>query len=342
MASHAPRVLVHEYFSGGGWPQEDFPQGISQEGLAMLKAVLAEFAAWGFAKVVTTFDSRLPQEGLKASEIITLHHQEYPDNLAKALEKADAALIIAPEDDGILTRLSRLVLAQGKILLGSRPQATALCSDKWQTQRLFLKHGLSVPQARLTDRAHAGKAARALGYPLVVKPRGASDCSGMSLVQSESDLIPALVRAGIDGESVILQRYIRGQAASVSVLAAPVGAKALSLNLQHLKISDGFEYLGGVANVGHPLRHKAFDLALQAVSLVPGLMGYCGVDMVLSGEHAWLVEINPRLTTSFVGLAQTTGPNLAQAIWQACTKGELPPQAEFCGEVRFGKERTNE
>jgi predicted ATP-grasp superfamily ATP-dependent carboligase len=59
-------------------------------------------------------------------------------------------------------------------------------------------------------------------------------------------------------------------------------------------------------------------LATQIVTALPGLAGYVGVDLIAhyAGDE-WryaVLEINPRLTTSYVGLHQACGLNPAQLI----------------------------
>ena len=53
---------------------------------------------------------------------------------------------------------------------------------------------------------------------------------------------------------------------------------------------------------------------------MPGLQGYVGVDLVLGEETCWLIEINPRPTTSYVGLRRVIDLNMAAAIWHACRR----------------------
>ena len=64
-------------------------------------------------------------------------------------------------------------------------------------------------------------------------------------------------------------------------------------------------------------------MSVRAVGLVPGLRGYIGVDLILD-EHApgvSVVEINPRLTTSYVGLRAALGQNLMAALFQPGPSG---------------------
>jgi hypothetical protein len=64
------------------------------------------------------------------------------------------------------------------------------------------------------------------------------------------------------------------------------------------------------------------------------------VDFVLTDEAAVAIEVNPRLTTSYVGLRRTVNFNPAQAIVNAVLKHELPAHVESCGYTRFSKVET--
>ena len=58
---------------------------------------------------------------------------------------------------------------------------------------------------------------------------------------------------------------------------------------------------------------------------MPGLQGYVGVDVVLGDDRRdWAIEINPRLTTSYVGLRALARFNLAEAMLAAVRGDPLP------------------
>jgi predicted ATP-grasp superfamily ATP-dependent carboligase len=66
------------------------------------------------------------------------------------------------------------------------------------------------------------------------------------------------------------------------------------------------------------------------MAILPEPIGYIGVDMVL-GEDALgagdaVIEINPRLTTSFVGLRAIARTNLAQAMLAVAEGAALSPK----------------
>ncbi|MCA1852170.1 MAG: ATP-grasp domain-containing protein, partial [Beggiatoa sp.] len=47
---------------------------------------------------------------------------------------------------------------------------------------------------------------------------------------------------------------------------------------------------------------------------ISGLAGYVGVDLILTPSGPIVVEVNPRLTTAYVGLVEALEINIAAAI----------------------------
>ena len=106
--------------------------------------------------------------------------------------------------------------------------------------------------------------------------------------------------------------------------------------------NDGkFTYIGGSRIMDAKLIDRAQRIGHQAISALPPTQGYVGIDLVL-GEQAtddYLIEINPRLTTSYLGLRQIADSNLAQAMLQIA-KGEEPLVSFSPREVRFHADGT--
>jgi tyramine---L-glutamate ligase len=336
-------ILVHEYVTGGGWPAPDLPPALAAEALALLKAVLADLRAWGEFPVVTTRDRRLHGAPLAADRVVDLDAEVYPTRVLELALECGAALVIAPEGGGVLERLTALVSGAGVCLLGSLPEAVAVAGDKWECYRRFSAAGLPTPRTTRVAPSAASMAAARLGYPVVVKPLDGAACDGVSLASDEDALERALRLPGLHGaESILVQEYASGSAASVSLLVADGSSTVLSLNEQRVRPGVPFAYDGGIASWPHPRRAEASELGQRAAALVPGLRGYVGVDLILGEETCWLIEINPRLTTSYVGLRRVAGLNMAEAIWRACRDGSLPASVAVPSLAAFGKEWVDE
>ncbi len=341
MASTRPlpsAILVHEYVIGGGWPTPDLPPRLAAEALAVVRALLADLRAWGRFPVVATRDRRLHGTSLTADRVVDLDAEVYPTRVVELARECGAALVVAPEGGGALEHLSRSLADAGVCLLGSLPEAVAVAADKWECYRRFSQAGLPTPRTIRASPDAAPAAAARLGYPVVVKPLDGAGCDGVGLATDDAELTRALGQPALRGaRSILVQKHASGSAASVSLLVAEGRSTVLSLNEQRVRAGIPFAYDGGVASWPHPRRAEACELGRRAVALVPGLRGYVGVDLVLGEQTCWLIEINPRPTTSYVGLRRVVGLNLAAAIWHACRDGSLPASVAVPPLAAFGK-----
>jgi len=179
-------------------------------------------------------------------------------------------------------------------------------------------------------------AAREIGYPIVVKPGRGAGCQGVRLARNARErrgALDAAHRANGSG-ALLMQRYVRGTAASVSLLADGRHAVPLAVNAQQVSASSGFCYRGGRTPFDHPLAAAAADAALRTCAALPGLRGYVGVDLVLTEAELFVIEVNPRLTTAYLGVRAVLEENVAALALAACD-GILPAQPIARRRVRF-------
>jgi hypothetical protein len=108
---------------------------------------------------------------------------------------------------------------------------------------------------------------------------------------------------------------------------------------QELTDDGRFRYQGGVLPLPPPLSDRAVRLATQAIYPVSGLRGYVGVDMILGksadGTEDQVIEINPRMTTSYVGLRALAKTNLAEAMIQIAEGKRIEPVNWKTGKLLF-------
>jgi predicted ATP-grasp superfamily ATP-dependent carboligase len=340
-------VLIYEYFCGGGFPRGDLPHGLAAEALGMIWALLADFRHWGAVHTITAldprFEDRVPGLNLKtlpADEVICALPDNYEAVYQSLLKRCDAALIVAPETGGILAGLTAQAEMAGVPVLGSSASAAAIAGDKAACYQLFCQARLPTPKTCVADFDSALQAAKSLGCPLVIKPLDGVGSEGVCRVDRLADLptILAMVRQATSHEQILLQSFVSGIHVSASLLIAGARCLPLSLNRQLIVPGAPFHYEGSQVPFTHPSGEDALDLACSAVRLIQGLKGYVGVDLVIAEDQTQLIEINPRLTTSYIGLRQVAQINLAQAIWEACWNGILPHRVPIRGQVLIRKD----
>lgn len=308
----------------------------------MLWALLHDFRQWGSVRTLTALDPRFEQtvpglgfKTLPADEVVPATAGNHGDVYLSLLQRCDAVLIVAPETDGILSGLAEQAEASGVPILGSSSAAAATAGNKAICSRLFDLANLPAPRTRTATFQTAAHVAAQMECPLVIKPLDGVGCEGVCRLDTLSDLpgILALVRQSTSQEQILLQSMVNGTHASVSLLVAESGSMPLSLNRQWIDAGTPFKYLGSRVPLRHPSAGRAMELAGLAAGLIPGLKGYVGVDLILAEDRVELIEINPRITTSYIGLRQVAGINLAQAVWDACMHGVLPGPFALEGEV---------
>ncbi len=212
--------------------------------------------------------------------------------LGQALRQSDAVWLIAPEGRGILETLSRQVLDSGCRLLGVPPQGVALTADKLQTGYRLRRHGFATPETVLSPRRPPSPP------PWVLKPRDGCGSDSVSLVGVE-DPLP-------DGGGWLLQTWIQGESYSLSLACDAGKGLLLSVNRQ-LIVRQGRRLALSACRIGVSPPFEAEALAARIAAAFPELRGYVGVDLVYDGRQVWVIELNPRLTLSFVGLSRASG-----------------------------------
>jgi predicted ATP-grasp superfamily ATP-dependent carboligase len=330
------RILVYEFVTGGGFAGQPVPRSLAREGLAMRSALLEDLAALDHHAIVSTTDVRFTRPVARGVEMVPIEVRGAA-TIDALVAASDAVWLVAPETDRCLERLAARVERSGKILLGPGAAAVRIAADKSRLPRRLARIGIGHPEtAVLAPGVNARVAARRIGYPVVVKPARGAGCRGVRLARHARELkvaIDAAHRANGTG-SVVMQGYVRGQAASVSLLVDGHRAVPLTVNAQRVSAGAALAYRGGSTPIDHPLAAAAADAATRTCAAIPGLRGFVGVDLVLTDAGPVVIEVNPRLTMAYLGVRAVLDDNLAALALAAC-RGTLPTPPVIRRHARF-------
>jgi predicted ATP-grasp superfamily ATP-dependent carboligase len=308
------RVFLYELATCGGFDVEgrdaSLREALLPEGRAMFAAFAEDLISIPELEVVSFSDGRY--DAFVSPDNCPLAVSRVSEGLATFRElsaAADWTIIIAPEIDGHLLRLSQLAIDAGGRLLGPSPTTIALTSDKHATAEYLASRGVNVPQGVALDVGDVCPADFA--YPAVLKPRDGAGSEGIVFIDNVA--YPGIVTCPSR-----LERFCDGLACSVAALCGPTGMTTLETCRQHVHRDRNFRYDGGSLPLAPELAQRARRLAERAIATLPDALGYIGVDMVLGddphGTQDVVVEINPRMTTSYIGLRAATQQNLAKAM----------------------------
>ena len=246
---------------------------------------------------------------------------------AELAQAADATVVIAPETDGALATRVRWTLEAGSELIGPDPRVTELAADKHRLAEHLATRGIPVAEGIALE---AGSRLPVdTPYPAVLKPRDGAGSQQMHFLQQADALlhIPAAAR---------LEPYLEGLPISVGILSGPGGICPLPACRQILSEDGKFTYLGGSFPLDRQYAERGERLALRAAAACGTLRGYLGVDLILgtNADADRVIEINPRLTTSYLLLRQAAEDNLAAAMVRWSLQRSAPPKFS-CRKTRF-------
>ena len=254
-------------------------------------------------------------------------------DLARLINDAaqiDIALIILHgpygEDGTVQGMLDLLDIPyQGSGVLGS-----SLAMNKAATKQIYQKADIPVPPYVIYNRDDAvdeQTCSSKLGLPLVVKPVVGGSSVGMSIVNSVSDLNPAVEKAFEFDSSVMVEAYVDG----VELTGGVIGNRQLEafpiIEIIPDKAHEFFDYeakyTAGITQEICPARIDE-ELTLQAQAYAQKAhealfcRGYSRTDMILKDREIFVLETNtiPGMTATSLlpQAAQAAGLNFTQLL----------------------------
>ena len=320
------RIFLYEHISGGGLANKALSPSFAAQGFAML-CTMARCFNYAGHDVSLSYDYRIQEQFLPRS----IHREEISDEeswqtaIEVLSDNAELGLVIAPEDEGILVEVLQAIRSRGLNVLNPDTETAAFCSDKINSASLFEELSLPVPRTIFGTINDILNDSHDLNFPVVIKPAISSGATCTFIASNTGNLMELAHRPEMKDRvaSFILQEYIDGVHASVSLLTGNGKSSVLSVNRQNVTLGTSVStpgYHGGECPFDHPAAKKAAADAQKIADSLPNLCGYVGIDFVFKGKEAFPMEINPRLTVSSIGLERTVGPKGLASIVE-CASG---------------------
>jgi predicted ATP-grasp superfamily ATP-dependent carboligase len=279
----------------------------------MRDALLRDLSSLPYC-VNTTVDARLSAPEHCAECVVVQANDDVWQIWEAQIQAADAVWFIAPETDGVLHYLTQIAGLQGRLVLGCGAASIKIGSEKLATCLALEEAGIATTPTYTFEnwpKSH---------WIWLAKPNDGAGCGDTVCFNNADDLQDWIVQNDKQLTHVI-QAYQPGENASISCVMKNGKAQLLSCNTQQIEINNHrLSYQGGVIN-GLREHWQAFELIANKIAkALPDLAGYVGIDVIVDGEEVIVVEINPRLTTSYVGLYEAIGRNPAELIINILTQ----------------------
>ncbi|WP_327298824.1 MULTISPECIES: ATP-grasp domain-containing protein [unclassified Streptomyces] len=229
------------------------------------------------------------------------------------------------------------------------PEAARRCRDKLATRRLLGAAGVpSAAYRHVHSHAEALEAADALGWPVVVKPRGLAGSIGVSLVDGPARLARAFEQArtssfpGISAlDGAIVEEYLEGPEISVDCAVSDGVVRVVNVARKQLGFAPYFEETGHrvVPWRDEPWADEMRSVVARAHTVLGVRTGLTHTELRLTRTGPRVVEVNGRLGGDFIPLLGTlaTGvdPVTAAVDIALGRTPDLTPSRDRCAEVRF-------
>ena len=267
---------------------------------------------------------------------------------------SDAAIVIAPEFDGILARTTRQLGGGGFRLLNCRDPFLTNAVDKLKTAEQLraagIQHPATISLAELCPAWLHENSESAERQQWVVKPIDGAGCEGLVILDRPLEYRTTLA----DAERFLVQPWIEGRAMSCSAIVDASGRwHWMPVMTQEFHEDDlpEADAEGEAENSDRPAAFRsssryycASQLAPQPVqqlkptgmldrleaALGSGALGWVGVDLVLNPRtRAWtVIEVNPRCTSSIAALVQSCGIAIIADLAELSAGLERKPAAD--------------
>lgn len=315
------KVFVYEHITSGALINEPLPTGLAREGNEMLTAIVHDMAQLDDIYLTILRDSRLKP---LINIIANPHHLSliidsdliFQQHFASAINNADAVMVIAPETDGLLQNLQQSVLNNGKQLLGCHPEATQICTDKVLCYQQLIANNVSTVLTISANEWGLNSFHSASGF--VVKPYDGAGCIDTLFFAEHLALESWLATTSLIHQQLIIQPYIESKSLSLTILTDGNHSHILAINQQYIRLDNGqFSFHGCCVNGINDMQFsmtKAIDITQKIDQAIAGLWGFIGVDLLVTDNEAYVIDINSRLTTAYVGLAESLNLNPAQLL----------------------------
>jgi len=337
--SDRPKIFFAEFLCGGGTTlasPDEVSSSLAAEALAMWRALVEDLSQ--FCDVVTPVDPQWRFPTLRSDDGVTkveVQPAVMPwQQWIEIARECQAAILVVPETKGLLAQGIGMLRAAGVDVLAPGPETLRLAADKFLTARFLAQAGIAHPATFDKLDRRCRERLRDHEY-FVLKPRDGCGSTDIRVVESLEQAERCM------GAGDLLQAFCPGRGASILTIAssnsqvathhARATLPAVWQNLHSVQRlendqADGvsernhgvFEYTGGSGPLDAESQRRVEALTARVLQALPGhLAGFIGIDVILGDDanHDVVIEINPRLTTSYVGMRHMVKENLTRRLF---------------------------
>ncbi|MAZ45437.1 MAG: carbamoyl phosphate synthase large subunit [Gammaproteobacteria bacterium] len=226
----------------------------------------------------------------------------------------------------------------GVPIIGTSADAIDRAEDRERFQGLIDGLGLQQPSnATAVDVETGISGAKAIGFPIVVRPSYVLGGRAMEIVYNETELARYLLNAvSVSNDSPVLLDRFLDQAVEVDVDAVSDGKDVvIGAIMQHIEQAGVHSGDSACSLPPYTLSQSLQDEIrdqVKAMALELGVVGLMNVQLAVQGEHIYILEVNPRASRTVPFVSKCIGVSLAK-VAARCMVGKSLVEQGFTKEI---------
>ncbi len=216
--------------------------------------------------------------------------------------RVDVGLVYIHGNPGENGKIQALLELKGVPFVNSGALASELSFDKWFCNQFLNNFGIPVAKSVLLKSHHSinsEEIINQLGLPCFVKPADSGSSYGISKVKTSEELLPAIENAFKEGQTVVIESFLKGVEVTCGVYRTQAGLKALPLT-EIVSENDFFDYEAKYfgkskeitpARVSDEIKNKVQIRAKQVYELL-GLKSIARIDFMVVDDEPHVIEVN--------------------------------------------------
>ncbi len=337
------RILVAEFLLANAAASTIASKSMLAEAAAMLNAVATDLALAPDTDVTILLSGDTDSFIASLPDMNVIRGELCPETLQNILRgdsnqsPYDAVLLIAPECDGVLVSLLKSIQEAPALQIRSLNlhwRLAEIFADKKTTDVWSRQHHIATIPTKTIDQATADALRRQnvcisdLSHDLyaVLKPRDGAGSEGVQIVPLDRASFHALPQQNSDDDHWLLQPFLPGIPCSVGFIGGGQrGPTTILPSTRQDIVKNGatLSYRGGQIPCTTEITARIAPIAEQLARALGSFDGYVGADVLVdlsvpaeSEASVRVVEVNPRLCTSYVGYRLLAVDNLATWMLQ--------------------------
>ncbi len=252
-----------------------------------------------------TCSDKLYFEPLCAEDVMNIIRLERPEGVIATLGGQTAI------------NLAQSLRERGVRLIGTDCDAIDRAENRDAFEKLLLALNIPQPKGQAVTNIEDGvRAAREIGYPVLVRPSFVLGGRAMRIVAKEADMRHYLeTAAAIDGDKpVLVDKYIRGK--EVEVDAVCDGRRVFVPGIMELVERTGIHSGDSISvypsySLSDRVKQTILDYT-EKLGLGIGIVGLFNIQFIVDrSDKVYVIEVNPRSSRTVPFLSKATGFNLA-------------------------------